>query len=67
MDHFEMDQVMIFKTKFIDFLRLIDTSPLQRKLRQARKIEEVGRYLDKLFEAFCQKYVLPPVPKVKES
>jgi F-type H+-transporting ATPase subunit alpha len=62
MDHFGPEEIIKYKTSFIPFLRKLDTSPLEKKLKTSKKIEEVSAYLDKIFNAFCQNHGLPVIP-----
>jgi F-type H+-transporting ATPase subunit alpha len=62
MDHLELDQVDLFKTHFLDFIRQLDHDRLEAKIDRANRLEDVNPLFDKLFNAFTKKYALPSIP-----
>jgi F0F1-type ATP synthase alpha subunit len=62
LDHFEIEEIELFKKHFITFIRQIMSGSLETKIAAAKSLEDIDPLLNKLFTTFTNKYALPPIP-----
>lgn len=62
MDHLDTDHVLVYKKHFVAFLRDALTDTISQKVLSSNKIADIDHILDKLYQLFSKRFVLPPIP-----